>query len=437
MSSNSSLNFTPIQVLEVDLSKPLPTIDGYNKQTDRRYTQAWLFARLQGQPVGTVELKVERGLTPDQVAEQIWKTLGADIAAQVRDCGISDIPTSLTGVGLSLPQPGTSDNEPTPLVSIVIATRERAEQLAICLRTIATLDYPCYEIIVVDNAPKTNATEDVIKRDFGDLHNLRYVREDQPGLSIARNRGLAEAKGEIVAITDDDVRVDSRWLRALVRVFDSTDNVGCVTGLIMPSELESASQVWFEQYGGYSRGFRRRIYDLKQNRPHDFLFPYSAGKFGSGCNMAFKTDVLQKLGGFDPAMGAGSLSTGGEDLAIFFSVITSNYRLVYEPEAIVYHPHPREYNQVRRQVYNYGIGFTAFITWTIFERPPRIFELFSKLPYGLYKIFSPKAPKSRNKQRDYPHELTILELRGYCYGPIAYLRSWWKTHKAATMPKKV
>src|SRR5258708_10364659 len=112
MSSNSSLNFTPIQVLEVDLSKPLPTIDGYNKQTDRRYTQAWLFVRLQGQPVGTVELKVERGLTPDQVAEQIWKTLGADIAAQVRDCCISDIPTYVTVVVLLIPQPATTVNYP-------------------------------------------------------------------------------------------------------------------------------------------------------------------------------------------------------------------------------------------------------------------------------------------------------------------------------------
>jgi cellulose synthase/poly-beta-1,6-N-acetylglucosamine synthase-like glycosyltransferase len=84
---------------------------------------------------------------------------------------------------------------------------------------------------------------------------VRYVREDRPGLAIAHNRGLQEVTASLVAFTDDDVQVDPGWLRELVLEFLADERVACVTGLILPMQLETPSQAWIEQFGGFGKGF--------------------------------------------------------------------------------------------------------------------------------------------------------------------------------------
>ena len=89
---------------------------------------------------------------------------------------------------------------------------------------------------------------------------VRYVREPRPGLDWARNRAIAEARGDVIAFTDDDVAVDPGWIRALVAAFGSDETVAAVTGLVLPAELETEAQVLFERYRSFSRGFvPRRI----------------------------------------------------------------------------------------------------------------------------------------------------------------------------------
>ena len=126
------------------------------------------------------------------------------------------------------------------------------------------------------------------------------MREDHPGLSWARNCGIMAARGEILAFTDDDVVVDAYWLTSLVRGFEVAEKVACVTGLILPLELETPAQFLFEAYGGFTRGFIRRIFDLKEHRPQLPLHPYIAGRFGTGASMAFTAAFLDSEGGFDP-----------------------------------------------------------------------------------------------------------------------------------------
>jgi GT2 family glycosyltransferase len=230
-----------------------------------------------------------------------------------------------------------------PLVSVIVATRDRPESLRTCLDALLRLTYPRREIIVVDNAPTSNATMDLVTGAFGHMPHLRYTREDRPGLGRAHNHGLGLARGEMVAMTDDDVVPDPEWLTELVRAFAVDERVGCVTGLILPYELETPAQLWFEQYGGFGRGFNRRVFDLSEHRPADRLYPLTAGKFGAGANMAFRTHVLRSIGGFDPTLGPGTPTLGGEDIDAFFRVITAGYQLAYEPGAFVYHVHRREY----------------------------------------------------------------------------------------------
>src|SRR5262249_21670265 len=151
------------------------------------------------------------------------------------------------------------------------------------------------------------------------------------------------AKGKILAFTDDDVVVDRYWLIELVRGFNLADNVGCVTGLVLPLELETAAQRWLEEFGGFDKGFIPRVYNLKENHPKTPLYPYTSGRFGTGANMAFTSACLDSIGGFDPALGPGNLADSGEDLAAFFQVVMRGHTLVYTPSALLYHLHRRDY----------------------------------------------------------------------------------------------
>jgi cellulose synthase/poly-beta-1,6-N-acetylglucosamine synthase-like glycosyltransferase len=217
--------------------------------------------------------------------------------------------------------------------------------------------------------------------------------------------------------------VDPYWLIELVRGFSVADNVGCVTGLVLPLELETAAQLWFEEFGGFNKGFTRRVYDMGKNHPKTPLYPYTAGRFGTGANMAFTAAFLDSAGGFDPALGTGTPAQNGEDLAAFFQVVVRGYTLVYTPAALLYHLHRRDYPGLYKQIYTYGVGLTAYLTKSVFDNPRLLFDLVTKIPYGLYFTLNARSPKNRKKSTQYPRELTRVELQGMLYGPLAYLRS--------------
>jgi GT2 family glycosyltransferase len=382
-----------------------------------------------------VELRVDtEGLMAEDCARQIWQALRAEIIVHLhRDGWLA--PAALDAGGMpsaGLPQCLQERDRllaNAPFVSVVVATHERPASLAACLRSLLSLDYPHFEIIVVDNAPRTTATADVVRHTYGDVAQVCYVREDRPGGAWAHNRGLMEVKAPLVAVTDDDVVVDRHWLAELVKGFSVAENVACVTGMILPTELETPAQVWIEQYGGFGKGFTRRVFDLAGHRPRSPLFPYAAGAFGSGANMAFRTSVLRALGGFDPALGAGNVARGGDDLAAFFGVITAGYTLVYEPAALVRHRHHREYDDLRQQMYGYGVGLTAYLTKALVDKPGLLPDVAVRIPRGLVYALSSRSPKNMRKLVDYPRELTTIERKGMLYGPCAYLRGRWQTRK--------
>ena len=117
-------------------------------------------------------------------------------------------------------------------------------------------------MLIIDNCPSSNATRDLVAR----FPRVRYVREDRPGLNIARNRAFREGRGDVIAFTDDDAAPDRGWLRALVRNLDD-DLVIAATGLTMPIELETEAQECFERMGGLGRGFKRMVLDATKNDP--------------------------------------------------------------------------------------------------------------------------------------------------------------------------
>jgi O-antigen biosynthesis protein len=421
--------FSPIKILQVELSHSLLAVSVSHPRAERNYERMHIYPRLWGRPLGLLELdRVESDLSPSALAEKIWENYRHQICQRFREVEMVE-PRRLTEAGLAqLPdalnrQEVVSPEESEPRITVVVATRDRVETLAPCIESLLGMNYSNFDLLIVDNAPSSSATSEFFQKSCQHDQRFRYLREDTPGLAVAHNRALREVDAPIVAFTDDDVLVDPNWLDALAANFVKSQKIVCVTGLTIPYELETPSQVWIEQFGGFGKGFERIIYDLDENHPGQPLYPYAAGKFGSGANMAFRTDVLRGLGGFDAALGAGTIAMGGDDLAAFFTVISDGYQLVYEPAALIRHRHRRDYPGLSRQTLGYGVGLGAYLAKTIVDQPARFLELLAKAPAGLRYYFSPKSAKNNKKLSTYPRELRRLELQGLFYGPLAYLRS--------------
>jgi hypothetical protein len=235
--------------------------------------------------------------------------------------------------------------------------------------------------------------------------------------------------GDIVAFTDDDVEVDPGWLAAIARAFTESD-AACVTGLILPAELETPAQLLVEQAGGYSRGYTRHTFTAAMPSPSP-LFPFTAGRFGSGANMAFRAGWLASRGGFDPATGAGSPARGGDDLFAFLRVITSGGTLVYEPAAIVRHWHRRGYEGMRKQAFGYGVGLGAYLTASLRARPALLGAMLRRAVPALRHLLDPRSVKNAGHEPDFPRELVWRERAGLLTGPFAYAVSRWRYRDCA------
>jgi GT2 family glycosyltransferase len=433
----TAAEFEKVMVLEVELAGAIPAVSGLHPESGERYRRGLALVRLHTQPLGVVEVQIgDSGLSADGYAAQIWDALRMEISAHLAQDGLPPV-AGLTAAGLPVQgmprcvEPREALRADAPLISVVVATRNRTQSLAATLRSLLAQDYPSFEIVVVDNAPDTDETAEYIERLAAEAPQVRYVREDMPGLAVAHNRGMHEVRGTYVAFTDDDVIVDRHWLAEIARGFRAMENVACVTGLIFPGELETPAQLLAEQYGGFAKGFATQIFDLGEYRLKSPLYPYAIGAVGSGANMAFRTSALREMGGFDPALGAGSRGVGGDDLAAFYQVITRGWRLVYQPAAIVHHWDPREFAALRRRAYGYGVGLTAYLTKCLVDRPWLALDIAIRVPYGLLYLLRPGSQKNKKKRADYPKELNWIERKGMLAGPLAYLRSRWHVHKLA------
>ncbi len=441
--ATSPPEFTPIRMLDVELSRPLPDISAAHAREGAIYTRAWALVRLHDDPLGMVELALPDGvLTAEALAREIWDALGVAINDHLKSDGRPAIPAldvgGVTGEGVPacVVERETASGG-NPLISVVIATRDRTDSLAVCLKAFDDVEYPNYEIIVVDNAPTTEATAELIASQSAANPRIRYAREEHPGLGWAHNCGLRHARGDIIAFTDDDVVVDRHWLSELLRGFSLGGNVGCVTGLVVPQEIETLSQYWFDVHSGFNKGFTRRVFDLRENRPADRLFPYRSTIMGTGANMAFRADALRSVGGLDPALGPGTAAKNGEDLDIYFRIIKAGYQIVYLPSALVRHRHRADYAALRDQFYTYGVGFAAYMAKVVAKNPLDGARIIARLPAAVAFARRKQAGSATEHGHQYPTELTKVELKGQLYGPVAYARSRWQYRRTLRRDRRM
>jgi O-antigen biosynthesis protein len=383
----SAARLAPVRLVDLELSRPVQPLEGL-----ARYVGVEALVRQEGTPIGWVRLPVVDGYCP---AAAIEREIRSQPTVHVKPVRMPTAP---------------------PHVTVSVCTRDRGADLSRCLDSLDRLNYPALDLLVVDNAPSNDVVERLIHSQYP---RIRYVREPQPGLDRARNRAIAEARGEILAFTDDDVIVDPFWAAALASAFAEDPAVMAVTGLVVPCELESEAQVLFERYRSFARGFERiRVQATGTTRSIAWRYGATA-KFGTGANMAFRREVLDRLGGFDPALGAGTICRGGDDLDLLFRVIKAGHALVYEPRALVRHRHRSQLAELQRQIADHGVGFSAYLIRTGLAYPDERLGLacleawwWSKL---LYRALRPRTPPAKAMRR-----LALAELRGSLAGLNRY-----------------
>jgi GT2 family glycosyltransferase len=230
-----------------------------------------------------------------------------------------------------------------PRVSVLLATADRTELLGDCLAHLARSRCEGVEILVLDQS-RGWVSPQVLPEDCPHVE-LRHIRCPRRGKSAALNVGVAEAKGELLAFTDDDCRVASNWLEVLERAFDETHCEAAFTGRVLAGEREDGAAI----APSLRDESERRIYQRPVFR--DVLF---------GNNMAIPARVLRRVGPFDERLGPGSPAPAAEDNDLGYRLLRAGIPIHYLPELVVVHRSWREASDQVDLFYDYGIGQGSF-----------------------------------------------------------------------------
>jgi GT2 family glycosyltransferase len=214
-----------------------------------------------------------------------------------------------------------------PMISVVVCSYNGARTIRETLTALQKIDYPAYEVIVVDDG-STDATA-AIAREFP----VRLISTENQGLSAARNTGLGAAAGEIVAYIDDDAYPDPHWLTYLADAFRRTPHVGVGGPNIAPPGDGAIAGCVARAPGG----------------PTHVLLSDREAEHIPGCNMAFRREALVAVGGFDP-----QFRVAGDDVDVCWRLQERGGTLGYHPGAVVWHHRRNSVGAYLRQQVGYG-----------------------------------------------------------------------------------
>jgi GT2 family glycosyltransferase/SAM-dependent methyltransferase len=352
-----------VRLIDLDLLQPLP--DELDAETQGGLTA---ILRVGGLPVGQLDVAADAlPLKGPQlralIASEVTAAVGQGLFGSWFDGWLPELRPSRPRVAaprasevaavrqpLAVLAERPSSGNHSPSVSVVICTRHRASQLRGALVALGGLSSQPHEVLVIDNSDGDEATQRVV----AEFRGVRYACEPRAGLSAARNTGIRLSSGDIIAFTDDDVRPSPTWLDALVAPFKA-DDVGAVTGLVLPASLSTEGELVFERhFGGFGGGFLRKRFDRAFLHGMRWHTP-PVWKIGAGANMAVRRRVLELVGAFDERLGAGAAGCS-EDSELWHRILSAGFTCLYEPAAVVVHEHRAEVSAVRTQLRDYMKG---------------------------------------------------------------------------------
>jgi glycosyltransferase involved in cell wall biosynthesis len=237
--------------------------------------------------------------------------------------------------GLPIPPPAA------PKISVVICAYNAERTMQACLESMRTLRYPNFEVIVVNDGSKDRTLE--IAQQFA---QARIISQENKGLSAARNVGIEASTGDIVAFTDSDCVVDPDWLTYLAYGFVNGGFVAVGGPNLPPPEESRTAACVASSPGG----------------PTHVLLNDQVAEHIPGCNMAFRRDVLQRIGGFDPMFRA-----AGDDVDVCWRLQNEGEVIGFSAAAMVWH---FRRNTVRAYI-TQQMGYGAAEALLFFKHPYR------------------------------------------------------------------
>ncbi|HYO50649.1 MAG TPA: ABC transporter transmembrane domain-containing protein [Chloroflexia bacterium] len=214
-----------------------------------------------------------------------------------------------------------------PRISVVVCSYNGSATLRDCCEGLLELDYPDYEVLVVDDG-STDATSNIALE-----YGFRLIRTENLGLSNARNVGMEAATGEIIAYTDDDARPDPQWLTYVAHTFMTTEHAAVGGPNIAPAGDGPIARCVANAPGG----------------PAHVLLSDSEAEHIPGCNMAFRKSCLQAIGGFDP-----QFRVAGDDVDVCWRLRERGWTLGFHPAAVVWHHRRNSVRAYWKQQAGYG-----------------------------------------------------------------------------------
>jgi O-antigen biosynthesis protein len=216
-----------------------------------------------------------------------------------------------------------------PKVSVVVASYNGARTLRACLESLGHLNYPDYEVVLVDDGSSDESQE--IARQFPAVRTI--VHSENKGLSVARNTGIAAARGEIVAFTDSDCRADEDWLHWLVSDLQKGQFVGIGGHNFLPPEDAPVAAAVMASPGG----------------PAHVMLTDRQAEHIPGCNMAFYKWALEAISGFDPVF-----RQAGDDVDVCWRLQEHGHKLGFSPSGFVWHYRRSTVRAYLKQQRGYG-----------------------------------------------------------------------------------
>jgi len=417
-----------VGLLDLDQSQPVTAVSA---PLADRHGEARILVRKHEAPLGYVTVPAQPEATLTDRARAAAERALADAVRQHDKWDSAATADGAEAWSAQVACPRRFASVDYPGLSVVICTRDRTAGLEAVLRTFQQVACEPLEILVIDNAPTGPATRELVTELAADDPRLRYTCEPSPGLSRARNHGMAAAKYDLIAFTDDDTQVDSGWPLAIAAGFAADPEAVCITGLVASSSLDTGPERYFDSRYSWGEAFEPRRYDLVTHRHPSGLYPYSAGIFGTGANFAVRRAAVERLGGFDPLLGAGSPGRGGEDLDMFLRMILSGGRICYLPSALVWHQHRADTQALSEQIYSYGYGLGAYLAKHLQDgRLPVVM-----LGHGLRRVAAVRQRMQQaseaGQMKAHGKRLAWDEARGVLAGGVRYYRSSRQASRAA------
>jgi len=241
-------------------------------------------------------------------------------------------------------------------ISIIVCTRNRTEKLFAAMASIADsaagVDVT-WELFIMENQSIGGPRETVLPVDRSRIPHLRYRYLEGGGKATAINAALAEAKGEIIALLDDDIVVEPDWMGNLLKEFADDPSLVCLGGRVTLYDQDDAPTT-------IRPSEERAIISLKTLDPK--FIPVL------GCNLAFRRSVLAQVGQVDGNFGPGSPIGSGDDLDYLYRICEAGLTVLFCPTVVVNHNHGRRGTDTLRKLsYGYALGRGAFYAKHIFR----------------------------------------------------------------------